>query len=133
MNREIFEYCDGQQNRFGDPMRIDRLLSVSLGGDRQAAYARAQSPDPGIAEKGMETLLNGIAKAFDVARYNDKSGQGVMEEQLLELLDKFIDWKNEKKKPSGGSPTLAASTDSPAFKPSSPPMTTKPSSPCDCN
>lgn len=113
-NKNIFPYHDGVQERFGDPLRIDRLLNTYLGGDRKGAMQRINSPAPEIAVPAMEKLLNAISQAFGIPRFDDKTGEGVGTEDVLRgTLNKFLDWMIVKKKNIGTLPMSAPTSPAP--------------------
>lgn len=93
----IFPYNDGKQDRFGDPMRIERVLESHCGGSLYDLMQRSKSENPDLANPATDQILEAICKAFELEPFNAATGTGTTEEFQLALLDQFADWRSKKK------------------------------------
>lgn len=98
MNREIFEYQDetGRQ-KFADPIRVLRTLEFRCEGDVDETVRLARSENPELAFPATDRLLDGIREAFALPAFDAETGQGAVEDFLLDLYADFLVWMAKKK------------------------------------
>lgn len=128
MERNIFKYNDGVNERFGDPIALHRGLILALraqGGDLAEVCKLANSHEPndqGVmvrvrpdaqAVEYQGYLLGAAREAFGLGGYNPMTGEGVLDEDVYKVLDSFFDWEAKKKASTDPSPTSVPLSESP--------------------
>ena len=112
-------YWNGQNNVYGDPLRIRRLLSSGLEGKVDTWCDRTKSDDPSERSQALGRIAQAGTVALDLTPFDRKTGRGVTESQAIRTVQLFLDWINGKKSNSRVCPTSPLPTDS-----GSPPPTT---------
>ena len=155
-------YFDGLETVYGDPFRINNRLSHALDGninDWLMKY-RAGVPEDGVGREWTEEeianynscesfryeatnkLIDATVVAFELTRFNKKTGQGLGEEEIMDILRAWLEWGKKKEEPGATSPTtsapstvgLQASVNQPAVAVTPPFMQSGPTSNgCGCN
>lgn len=146
--RAIFEYFNGEQKVFGDPLAIRRRLihELSQYGDdpdqlisnwRAGAYRKDDVPEGPEREAAEEQYLKlepvryaaaekiypAVRVAFRMASFDPATGHGALEADCIKALEDYFAWMTEKKTTAGNSVTSALPTDgSPMTSPSMPSM-----------
>lgn len=123
MDRNIFKYHDGAQERFGDPIALHRGLVLALkphGGDLAEVCSLARSHDDnGIrvrpdaqAYEYQGYLLTAFRQAFGLGDFKPLTGEGVLDEQVWKIVDEFFTWEAKKKASTADLPTSAPPSES---------------------
>lgn len=119
---DIFPYNDGEKDRFGDPMRIERLLDTTAGGSFAKLLQLALSENPDISNPATDRELLCIQTAFEIKPFDPLTGQGTTEEFQFNLYDEFLRWRDKKKANGDSPPSLPTPTvGTPPAPPVSPP------------
>lgn len=121
--RAIYSYFDGQQVRKADPMVLHRSLMSHPEFDL-ATHPQLIDESP----EDRDITLNATRDVFGVKAFDGLTGEGLTEEETINLLWGFVSYCNSKKKRTNPSPTSPPATDS--KPPDLPPVasTTKPPS-----
>ena len=112
-------YWNGQNNVYGDPLRIRRLLSAGLEGKVDDWCERTKSEVPAERSAALGRIAQAGLTALDLVPFDKKTGRGLTEAQTIRTVQMFLDWTNGKKSNSRACPTSPLPTDSG----SPPPMT----------
>lgn len=114
--RLIFEYHDGQRERYGDPFALWRFLVSHPTANLEAlAMAADQAEEPATTE-----LVGVLCEAFNVSRLDSTTGEGLTDWEILDLLhqlDAFVAAAKKKRNPG---PTSSESMDSASSEPAAP-------------
>lgn len=119
--RRIFQYHNGREVVWADPLALRRRLVVALGGDISAVVkdvnadrqpegwpdGKEFTPDPAtvmVAAFAAEKFLAGIRKAFDMAPFDPATGEGADERCCLDAYDAWQEFEDSKKKPAETTP-----------------------------
>ena len=120
--RLIFRYQDEQGDRFGDPVRIASLFfkgCEELDSGLEDLFRLLDHDDIVVAGEAMEKIAPIIATAFDVERFDSRTGKGLTVTELTDLLESFFDWQDAVKKNTETSPSsLPPTQDSGSATPS---------------
>lgn len=127
MDRNIFKYHDGTQERFGDPIALHRGLVLALrpqGGDLGEVCQLARShDDAGIrvrpdaqAQEYQGYLLAAFRQAFSLPDWKPLTGEGVLDEQVWEIVDQFFTWEAKKKANTADSLSSVSLPDGPGLQ-----------------
>ncbi len=113
--RQVFRYFDGQNVAGADPMRIHRRLTAALDGDPQLWLTQYRSDDAQVRSDAVERLVPGVLFAFELPGFDRLTCEGMMEEDVLNLLRTFMEWMDTQKKtavslPTSSPPTVAPSS-----------------------
>jgi|SRR5579859_354217 len=99
--REIFPYYNGNPNGkvvMGDPIYLRRKLTEELGGNPAKWIDDYNSQDLARSLPATEKLIGAVRAAFKMMPYDDATGQGAMEKDVLEALAEFLTFEESKKK-----------------------------------
>lgn len=113
-SKEIFKYHDGTQDRFGDPLAIDRAMIEALGADVTEVAKLARSESPVQAAQYTSKLIEAGRKAFGLAAHNSITNEGVADQTVLDAINGFYDWVEKKNLSTAPSPTSVSSAGSAA-------------------
>lgn len=124
--RRIFYYYDGEKVREADPMVLFRRYDA-VRADFVTAYKVAQSP---AKDAGAEAVKAAgmIHSVFGTRPFEQGQG-GLTEDEVYDLLYKFMDYCESVKKNSSQSPTSPAETSPTSESSSDEPCATSSSSP----
>ena len=126
MERNIFRYRRGGKDAFGDPLAIRRRLTALLDGDPDATLTASRSPEPSVAFPAVERLRAAVCATFDLGKpFDPETGEGVMEEEWLEVLNGYTEWLEKNARtagnlPTSSTPSAAASSAGPSTTPNTP-------------
>lgn len=105
MDRNIFSYHDGKQDRTADPVRILRLLAVHSSGNLAALVDLAKSDNPEQAFPATDRLLAASRAAFGIQAFEQG---GPNEDFPLAVLDQFFAFLEKKNLTPAKMPTSPA-------------------------
>lgn len=114
--RQIFTYHDGRRRRYVDPWPLWRAIWTHEKFDPRIHLDQARDGD----KEATELTLDTIAECFDLARWDDTTGEGLVEDEIVGVLFQLFDFMEELKKntdPSQTPPpptTSESSTSTPA-------------------
>ena len=103
--RLIFPYFDGAKDRFGDPVAIDRRLTIACGGDwadlvRKALPEETPQEAATIVMSHVERLFAAVRSAFEMVPFDSQTGTGALDANVYEAIRSFIEFTVKKKKSS---------------------------------
>ncbi len=111
--RSIFKYFNGKKEVFGDPIAIHRRLltcdNFDLAGDFKLVDALSKpiaQKSPGFAKEGLQAfdrLVSACRKAFKLPAFDEETGEGLVEEEIIQLFAEFglfVDEIKKKQEPS---------------------------------
>jgi hypothetical protein len=106
-DKQIFgPYWNGQANVFADPVAVRRRFQAILKGDGNSVLRAFRSDNPAESIPAGERLAAAVCAAFGLGNpFDPATGTGVLEAVWRPCLVQFLDWMDEKKKPSENSPT----------------------------
>jgi len=112
--RNIFEHVfgpffggEGRPVLYADPAAVNRKLRAMMGGDPNGLLEMYKSPSAEIALPAAERYFDAIATAFGVPRFNQETGSGLVEDELINLWNAFQDWLKKKRSSMPTTPTSA--------------------------
>lgn len=127
-DRAIFEYHDGNNKVFADPLALRRKLYQVFDGDPDRAIQAAAKADTKYDDKGQEIpeepaqLLNrmyaeeklvaGFRQLFDMAPFDRTTGTGASEAMCRQVWAQFVEFLEKNDARGEGSPTGSAATES---------------------
>jgi hypothetical protein len=115
-NRKLFRFFDGSRLRREDPL----ALQLKLETHEKCRW----DVHPALAEQGdsvaYEICLDAICDVFGVTRFNSSLGTGLTHMELMGLLRSFVDYIEQLKKNTVGSPKSPTTTDAMSPKLSKP-------------
>ena len=89
-------YWDGHANVYADPVRVHWRLHTYLDGDPDANFAKMfESGHDQAAYR--EKVENAVRKAFDLSPFSRETGEGLDQQDVIDLLDRFIEYRDTKK------------------------------------
>ena len=91
--RGLFPYFDGTRQRWGDPFTIYRDLTSSEVDIEALAPAVDEQKEPETTQ-----VLDAFCKAFDVTRWDDKTHTGLMDNEILGLIEELDSFAEDVKK-----------------------------------
>lgn len=102
-------YQDGRGNQvFADPEAVYRHLMAETAGELNAITSQYNESELGMAIVA-ERLASAAIVAFDLKPFDKATGQGTLQDDALNLVGNFLDWRDQKKTPPAASPTFAPS------------------------
>lgn len=91
--RGLYIYHDGRRTRRADWLRLwRRFCAVEMFADEEVMAAVDQQRDP-----QCEAYLQEVARLFCVDRYDERTGRGMTDQQLLALVEDFAAFILQKK------------------------------------
>jgi hypothetical protein len=104
--RLLFRYWDGTRARAIDPFRVYREIRSDKTVDLESIGPQVDAWE----EPATGLMLDMICRVFGVKRYDDATGEGLTDPELLNLfgdVNDYLDWVKKKHNPG---PTLPPST-----------------------
>ena len=118
--RRVFQCVFGQTMIHADPIAVHRRMKICTGGrfgklieDANVLNARPDepgyTPPPEDHPEHLQALIargvlaGAVIQAFELQPFDPMTGQGVLEEEALALLYKYLVWMDGKKKVAGHS------------------------------
>lgn len=96
--KEIFgPYFDGEKERWADPLRVRRTLDMALAGRVNDYLARMVADNPVEKGEAINAVIQAAAHAFGLKLFDPETGEGVLDSSVLNLMESYTDWENEKK------------------------------------
>lgn len=99
----IFQFFDGTEHVWGDPLAINRRLTHACGGDINAVVAASKpskkNAEPVAIEQAKEILVRAIRYAFGMVDFNKQDGTGATDDECFAALNAYSAFL-EKKNPS---------------------------------
>jgi hypothetical protein len=131
-NKDIFQYHDGEKQRWGDPMAIRRRLVLACGGSFQRLW---EDYFPDLSKVGLppeeggltperaaslllaratagEKFLPAVRQAFQMVAFDEATGAGATEQHCEDAARAFGQFCEDAKKKLGNSATSSAPTTS---------------------
>lgn len=102
----LFVYWDGSRRRRIDPLRAFRALSAHPTYRPDVTPIMADAGDP----EALATMLQAAQDVFDVRPFDEATGHGLTENEMLDLMVDFTIWLESKKKSMPTSPTSSGTT-----------------------
>lgn len=99
--RRIFPYHDGAVQRYGDPVRMHRKLTVALEGDVNRWLVDASSGDLHLVDQAKDRLVAAVRSAFEMAPFDPDSGRGAVEADCWAALNSFLEWSEKNARRAG--------------------------------
>lgn len=132
MNRDIFEYENGERKVFADPLFLNDQLMVASDGTLWDAWNKLVAIDSANGDmlvimegiKAREYLANLARRVFKLVPFNDATGEGMTPSQCIDVLVSFLVYLTQKKTRREPSLTTSPSTGSTPQPPTSPTMAT---------
>ncbi|HEV3342605.1 MAG TPA: hypothetical protein VG125_19690 [Pirellulales bacterium] len=110
--RAMLRFHDGVRTRYVDPFKAWRdLLNPASLGHKFLLAEHGKMVDQGL-EPFTTDCLEAICKVFGVTRWDETTGEGLTDWELLGLLEELRIYVDEVKKNISGSPTSPEPTDS---------------------
>lgn len=107
-SRLIFEFSDGTKLRRADPMRVWREIQNDPEFNVQTMSALVDAQ----AEPETSLCLKCLCRVFGVERFDERTGRGLTDGQLLNLLVDFEDYLDTLQKKTRRGPILPSPTES---------------------
>lgn len=104
MQTDIFEYFNGKDKKFGDPLLILERFSEQCG-DAQELFALTQSENPLQAIPATRKVIEAARAAFKMVPFCEDTGAGATNEVVYSVLTSFFAWWSKKKSSTDTSPT----------------------------
>lgn len=130
MDRNIFRYNDGEQDRYGDPLALESNLIEALGDLtlllQKINAMRAAQADPLALIEGVQArrvLIGGVRAAFGLKPFDPATGRGATDDLALGTYLAWVNWTQKKSGNGPDTPSTSPSTDSTPPTPT-PPVTT---------
>ncbi len=131
MNKNIFQYFNGSVEVFGDPIALHRALIKGLraqGGDLAEVCKLANTHEmvDGVlvqvrpqsqAAEYQEYLYAAAREAFGLGVFKPLTGEGILDEDVLKIIDSFFEWEAKKKASTDPSPMSPPPSESPGQSP----------------
>lgn len=108
---KIFKYHDGEKEVFGDPYAILRELISGCDGDLAGVVDKWKSPNMQLRVPAINQLLAVARKVFGLAPWVAARGEGVLDQQVQDILESFFEFSAQKKTTHEPSPTEQPVTD----------------------
>src|SRR5262245_9391405 len=99
--RLIFQLPD---KRLVDPQHAYRVLLVKTNGELNSLLAQYQEGEMGEAVTAGRLAAAAVA-AFDLPPFDQATGQGTLEDEALNVLSRFLAWRDQKKTTTATPPT----------------------------
>lgn len=107
--RAIFEYWDGRNFRKLDPWKAHRDIQADPDFNMEAHIELACMG----SEPEVSNCIKCVCKVFGVERYDPKTGRGLTDGELLDLIAELLDYLEALQKKTRPGPTLSPATDLP--------------------
>lgn len=107
MDRNVFKFSDGNAEVYGDPFRIDRILSAIP----PEQFEAMDHPDPAISHPAIEKVIAVGRIAFDLAPFDRKTGTGATEKVVRDALEAFAAYTEKKNVTPATPPTSPPPSD----------------------
>lgn len=119
MNKNVFQYHNGIENVFADPLRAWGIILIKLEGKVAEICTRARNKDETVpvAEQQLAAMRldDAVCVAFEMPPFDPKTGQGSTLLDRLRVWGEFSAYMDEKKKQPDSSVTFSAPTPSEAL------------------
>lgn len=89
-DRVFGPYFDGKAEVYADPFEAYRLVWQYLDGEPNEWIDKRSSPDPETSSRATEKIVQATRYAFGVEPFDPVTGGGLLEDDLIDLLDRFI-------------------------------------------
>lgn len=125
MERRIFKFNDGDSEAFADPSELDfqisrldierimfpeRLADVPTLPDGTIDYAKIDPLDVRLMIDSSHDADPLIRQAFGIRPFDRTTGDGMLFEEVIELFNNYLSWRNDIKKNMPATPTSATAT-----------------------
>lgn len=106
-------YMDGSGGAavWGDPLKISRLLTQSLGGNPNEVVKDLKSNDTVVHFAAMARAIPATVFAFELVSFDKKTGRGLMDDEVMKVFEDFCRWMSKKKGKEGPTPTGSNASD----------------------
>lgn len=113
MDERIFPYTVGSVTLFGDPKKMLRDFELACDGDPKGCFEATKSENVAVSAPAHEKILAAGRKVFGLAPVNPRTGDGVLEDDVMDLLYSFFAWIEKKNRKPEPTPSLPPATESP--------------------
>jgi hypothetical protein len=113
VNKKIFRYWNGAKDLCGDPEEILASLCEHCEYSLGHLLTQVKSENQAVSLPATNRLVHASRKAFAMEPYNAMNGAGASREDVLGVLNQFLDFCEKKNASTEVSPTLQLVTDSP--------------------
>lgn len=125
MDKRIFKYFDGESEIFADPSELDfqiahldieqimfpeRLADIPTLADGTIDHAKINPLDVKLMVDSSHDADPLIRQAFQVKPFDRTTGKGMLFEEVVELFNDYLTWRNDVKKNMQTPPTSATAT-----------------------
>lgn len=107
---KIFTYHNGKELVQADPGRLHRLLYAKSDGLYGQWVEEWNDDSAVVGSDAVEKLLPLVCEVFGLQPYNFEAKSGMLEDEILDVLDSFILWRHAKKKSIANSQPCAPSS-----------------------
>jgi hypothetical protein len=97
-------YWDGHASVYADPIRIHYRLFSDLDGDPNTYFDKMSERGPDQASY-REKVEKAVRRAFDLTPFDRATGEGLNQAAIIKLLDRYIEYQDEKKVSGSSTPT----------------------------
>lgn len=110
--KAIFQYQVSGQARFADPIETRRRLEVECHGQlrewidfSKAKNAAGEDNNPEQIARFQGQLVAAARAVFALPPLNPMTGEGIVEDEVWDVLDAFFQFESKKNESTHGSPT----------------------------
>lgn len=111
MNKDIFQYFNGERSVFGDPLVILRVFTRQCEGDVEGVFKLSQSENPDQSITASEKIIRAAREAFSMLPFDTDTGAGATDEVVFSILGSFFEWWAKKKSSTESKPMSDPPTD----------------------
>ncbi len=111
MDKNIFQYFNGERAVYGDPLVILRVFTGRCEGDVEGVFELSQSENPDQSIRASERIIAAAREAFKMIPFSEETGAGATDEVVFSVLGSFFEWWSKKKRSGESKPTSEPSSD----------------------
>lgn len=110
-DKQCFKYFNGETSLYGDPLALQRRLTMACKCDPNELWEQTQEGVP-LDQRWLaqEKMCKAVREAFGMVPFDPLTGTGARDEHCLAAWNEFWSWMGEKKNQPASSPTSQPST-----------------------